>query len=176
MLRNCKASKRKRTENGCYLFKGKTIKSIQNDEDIYTKPIEFIKNKFPNESLPKNGKVINYTLKDGRITDIQGLRRMDFIIDKNGKLIIGKKHHTLGNADDVLAAGQLKVDGNGVIRILDNNSGHYRPNLEEASKYPGLFEKAGLNLDKAWINLNKYIVNDSGIIVKYENVVHRKIK
>lgn len=73
---------------------------------------------------------------------------MDFIIDKDGKLVIGKKYQMLGNADDVLVAGQLKVDANGMIRRIDNNSGHYRPTVEEALNYPSLFEKSGLNLDK----------------------------
>lgn len=99
---------------------------------------------------------------------------MDFVIDKNGKLIIGKKHQTLGNAEDVLAAGQLKVDGYGMIRRIDNNSGHYRPTVEEASKYPELFEQAGFNLDKAWLYINKYTINYSEIIIKSENVVHKK--
>lgn len=47
-----------------------------------------MKNKFPNKPLPKEGKIIDYTLNDGKIKDIQGLRRMDFVIDKNGKFKI----------------------------------------------------------------------------------------
>ena len=145
-------------------------------ETSCVKSSDFIKNKFPNEPIPNDGKIINYTLNDGKIKDIEGLRRMDFVIDKNGKLIIGKKHQTLGNAEDVSAAGQLKVDGDGMIRRIDNNSGHYRPTVDEATKYPELFEKTGFNLDNAWLDVNKYTIDDNGIIVKSENVIHRKIK
>ena len=135
-----------------------------------------IKNKFPDEELPKDGKILNYTIQDGKIKDIQGLRRMDFIIDKNGKLVIGKKHQMLGNADDVLAAGQLKVDGNGMIRRIDNQSGHYRPGIEESLNYPELFENIGLNLDKAWLDVNKYTINSNGIVVKSENIIHKRLR
>jgi hypothetical protein len=173
--KNYKTSAKKHI-NYCYCPSiGKSV-AIISDNSSYEKLSDSIKNKFPNEPLPKDGRIINYTLKAGNIKDIFGLRRMDFVIDKDGKLIIGKKHQTLGNAEDVLAAGQLKVDGYGMIRRIDNNSGHYRPTAEEASKYPELFEQAGFNLDKAWLYINKYTINYSGIIIKSEIVVHKKIK
>ncbi|NOW03250.1 hypothetical protein [Clostridium beijerinckii] len=140
------------------------------------KSSDFIKNKYPNEAIPSDGKIIDYTLKDGKIKNIQGLRRMDFVIDKSGKLIIGKKHQALGNADDVLAAGQIKVDGDGMITRIDNSSGHYRPTVEEASKYPELFEKAGLNLDKAWLEISDFELDSHGNVIGSKNIVHKKIK
>ncbi|MBE6091508.1 MAG: hypothetical protein E7206_26470 [Clostridium beijerinckii] len=173
--KNCKTSPQKHI-NYCYCPSiGKSVTIIHYNSS-YEKLSHSIKNKFPNEPLPKDGVIIDYTIKAGNIKDISGLRRMDFVIDKNGKLIIGKKHQALGNAEDVLAAGQLKLDGYGMIRRIDNNSGHYRPTVEEASKYPELFEKAGFNLDKAWLYINKYTINYSGIIIKSENVVNKKIK
>ena len=63
-----------------------------------------------------------------------------------------------------------------MIRRIDNNSGHYRPTVEDAMKYPELFEKAGFNLDKAWLDIDKYTVNKDGIIVEYEKIIHKKIK
>lgn len=43
---------------------------------------------------------------------------MDFVITTDNKLIIGNKHHYLGNGQDVLAAGQLKINGQGQIKQL----------------------------------------------------------
>lgn len=171
---NYKTSPQKHINYFYYPSMGQSVAIIPY-KTSYEKLSDSIKNKFPNEPLPKDGRIINYMLKAGNIKDISGLKRMDFVIDKNGKLIIGKKHQTLGNADDVLAAGQLKVDGDGMIRRIDNNSGHYRPTVEEALKYPELFEQAGFNLDKAWLYINKYTINYSEIIIKSENVVHKKI-
>lgn len=101
---------------------------------------------------------------------------MDFVINKDGKLIIGKKHQMLGKAEDVLAAGQLKVDGDGMIRRIDNKSGHYRPTVEEASRYPELFENTGFNLDKAWLDLDDIKVNADGNVIDTKNIIHKKVK
>lgn len=140
------------------------------------KSSNFIKNKFPDEALPSDGKILNHFIEDGKIKGINGQRRVDFVINKEGNLVLGKKHQLLGNADDVMAAGQLKIDGQGMIRRIDNRSGHYRQTVEEALKYPELFENAGLNLDKAWLNIDKYTINADGIIINSQNIVNRKIK
>ncbi|MGL5149026.1 MAG: hypothetical protein ACRC7N_00430 [Clostridium sp.] len=140
------------------------------------KSSNIIKNKFPDEALPSDGKILNHFIEDGKIKGINGQRRVDFVINKDGNLVLGKKHQLLGNADDVMAAGQLKIDGKGMIRRIDNGSGHYRPTVEEALKYPELFKNAGLNLDKAWINIDKYTISDEGIIINSKNVVNRKLK
>ncbi|MEK4429117.1 contractile injection system protein, VgrG/Pvc8 family [Paenibacillus sp. FSL M7-0802] len=135
-----------------------------------------IKNKFPNEGLPKDGKILTYTLENGRIKGINGRTQVDFVIDKNGELVIGKRHHTLGNRDEVLAAGQLKINGQGEVRRIDNKSGHYRPTVAEASKYPELFEKAGVKVKGGWIELYKFEINKSGYLTEAEKVVSKKIK
>lgn len=95
------------------------------------KSSNFIKNKFPDEALPSDGKILNHFIEDGKIKGINGQRRVDFVINKEGNLVLGKKHQLLGNADDVMAAGQLKIDGQGMIRRIDNSSGHYRPTVEK---------------------------------------------
>ena len=70
---------------------------------------KLIKNKFPSEALPSNGKVFSYEIVDGKIKVLNGLR--DFVVKKDGKLIIGKGHHLLGDRQDVQAAGQMKPIG-----------------------------------------------------------------
>ena len=140
------------------------------------KSSNFIKNKFPDEALPSDGKILNHFIEDGKIKGINGQRRVDFVINKEGNLVLGKKHQLLGNADDVMAAGQLKIDGQGMIRRIDNSSGHYRPTVEEALKYPELFENAGLNLDKAWLDIDSFKIDEWGNVIEKMKEVHRKIK
>lgn len=53
---------------------------------------------------------------------------------------------TLADKKDVLAAGQLKITGDGRVRVIDNQSGHYRPSVSEAMKFTELFRGLGLNL------------------------------
>ncbi|KJD46344.1 hypothetical protein [Paenibacillus terrae] len=115
-------------------------------------------------------------MKNGKIKGINGRTQVDFVIDKNGKLVIGKRHHTLGNRDEVLAAGQLKINGQGEVRRIDNKSGHYRPTVVEASNYPELFEKAGVKVKGGWIELYKFEINKSGYLTEAEKVVSKKIK
>lgn len=117
------------------------------------KSSNIIKNKFPDEVLPSDGKIVKHLIEDGKIKGINGQRRVDFVINKEGNLVLGKKHQLLGNADDVMASGQLKIDGQGMIRRIDNSSGHYRPTVNESINYPRLLEETGLNLDKAWLEL-----------------------
>lgn len=140
------------------------------------KSSNIIKNKFPDEALPSDGKILKQFIEDGKIKGINGQRRVDFVINEQGNLILGKKHQFLGNADDVMAAGQLKIDGQGMIRRIDNNSGHYRPTVEESLNYTDLFETAGLNLDKAWLDIDGFKVDGLGNVIEKIRVVHKKIK
>lgn len=43
-------------------------------------------------------------------------------------------------------------------------------------KYPELFEKAGFNLDKAWLHLDKFKIDSNGDVIDAKNIVHKKIK
>jgi len=107
-----------------------------------------ITNKFPDEALPPNGKVVDYYIENGKIKGINGLNEVDFVITKDGQLIIGNKHHYLGQGQDVMAPGQLKINGQGQIKRIDNLSGHYRPTVQEAMSYEDLFKNLGLDTDK----------------------------
>ena len=137
---------------------------------------ELIKNKFPDEPLPSDGKIVNYTIENGRIKGIEGLKNADFVITKDGELIIGKRHHFLGNGQDVMAAGQLKINGNGQIKGIDNLSGHYRPAVSEAMNYPDLFRNLGLDLNNTWINLYDIQINSTGDVVKLTPIYTKILK
>ncbi|MDR6553468.1 RHS repeat-associated core domain-containing protein [Paenibacillus qinlingensis] len=134
-----------------------------------------IKNKFPDEALPTDGKILSYTLENGKIKGIDGRTEVDFVVDKHGSLVIGNKHHTLGNRDEVLAAGQLKINGQGEVRRITNESGHYRPTPEEAMNYPQLLRDAGVNVKGSWLELYSYKIDTDGFIIDSTKVVSKKL-
>ncbi|MGC8638784.1 MAG: hypothetical protein ACP5XB_02765 [Isosphaeraceae bacterium] len=57
--------------------------------------------------------------------------RVNFVIDAEGRLILGMKHHhALSGGHPVGGAGHLAIDDSGVIQEIQLNfSGHYRPPL-----------------------------------------------
>jgi|LSQX01.3.fsa_nt_gb hypothetical protein len=137
---------------------------------------KLIKNKFPGEPLAKDGKVLNYTIENGKIKGINGQREVDFIIDSKGNLVIGKKHTTLANGADIQAAGQLKLNGQGNIRGINNLSGHYRPTSVEAANYPELLNNNGLSANGATMELYDFITDADGMVTKVKRTVIQKIK
>ena len=116
-----------------------------------------ISNKFPLEALDPKGKIFGVAqVVDGRVTLGAGRqipRDLDFVVTQEGQLVLGRKHTTLANGQDVLAAGRLKLTGEGQVRLINNLSGHYRPTVSEASAYPALFEKLGVNVSGARLQL-----------------------
>ncbi len=63
---------------------------------------------------------------DGRLTS----GRKAFVFDFDGWLIVGQGHHLLSGGNPVGSAGQIYVDGDGVVTEINLNfSGHYRPPL-----------------------------------------------
>ncbi len=124
-----------------------------------------ISNKFPNESMPSDGKVIDYYIENGRIKGIEGINNVDFVITLDNKFIIGNKHHYLEKGQDVLAVGQLKINGQGQIKRIDNLSGHYRPTVDEAMRYQSLFEGLELDLNKTWLEYYKIDIDTDGMVV-----------
>ncbi len=140
-----------------------------------TGEFNLIKNKFPSEALPKDGRIASYNIENGKITGLNGQRNLDFVIDTDGNLVLGKRHHTLGNRKDVLGAGQIKLDGHGQLRRIDNLSGHYRPTVPEAMNYPELFEKAGVRTKNAWLELYDMKISPDGFVEGIEKVVAKKI-
>ncbi|MDQ0172707.1 WXG100 family type VII secretion target [Paenibacillus tundrae] len=135
-----------------------------------------ISNKFPNEGYPKDGRVLTYHLESGRIKGINGRTNVDFVINKSGELIIGKRHHTLGGREDVLAAGQLTINGQGEVRKITNQSGHYRPSPEESSMYADLLRDAGVKVKSSWLELYKFDTDNDGYVTDSKPVIIKKLK
>lgn len=56
----------------------------------------------------------------------------DYVVDNEGNLIIGGGHYKLSKkAEKVKAAGEIKIDNNGKVSYLNNESGHYEPTKED---------------------------------------------
>ena len=137
---------------------------------------ELITNKFPNEEIPTDGYKLDYYISDGKIKGIDGRKgNFDFVITKDGQLLIGRKHHYLGNAEDVVAAGQIKINGKGEIKRIDNLSGHYQPTVEQAMIYQTLFEQQGLVLNNTWLEYYYIPVDSKGycgdVVLKYIKMI-----
>ncbi len=112
-------------------------------------------------------------VSNGRVTFVgnrQVPNQVDFVITTDKKLIIGKKHHFLGNRKDVLAAGMMKITGSGKIRRIDNLSGHYAPTVEEAMQFPKLLREMGFDLKGA--TFEAYHITD----VDYVRIVVETLK
>lgn len=59
---------------------------------------------------------------------------VDYVITKDGELVLGAGHyHLSGGADTVKAAGGMELKDGKVISI-DNNSGHYQPTRSDVAK------------------------------------------
>lgn len=111
--------------------------------------IQSIKNKYPDEALPSSGALWGTAkIENGLIQKIGNkgntFKDVDFVITKSGELKIGKKHHFLGNANEVEAAGTLKIV-KGKIKKISNHSGHYFPSVVEAENYPKIFRQLGID-------------------------------
>ncbi|MBC3211985.1 hypothetical protein HZI46_13485 [Serratia fonticola] len=135
-----------------------------------------IKNKFPDETLPKDGVILSHTIENGKIKGIDGKREMDFVVTQDGRLVIGEKHHLLGNAEDVLAAGEIRLNGKGQVRRLENLSGHYQPTPEEAARFPSVLRNTGLDLNNTTMNTYEFTLTPSGLVQRFEKVSTKVLK
>ena len=136
-------------------------------------PIQRIKNKHPNDPMPKDAKLdFIAEIEDGRITNRNenGMSYLrDFVVTTEGELIVGKRHHFLANTKDVEAAGMIKVV-NGKIRRLDNYSGHYFPSIKETEKFPLIFKELGLNIKGS--TLQTWYLDEKNVLQSFEKVIH----
>lgn len=129
----------------------------------------FISNKFPDEILDPFGKKFGEVqVKGGKafLTNENQIPRdqVDFVITQDNCLVIGRKHTTLSDRGDVLAAGRLTFK-NGIIRRITNESGHFRPTVEEGRRYPELFQSLGFDLTGAKFELCEFTLNSNGEVV-----------
>ncbi|MBY0204563.1 WXG100 family type VII secretion target [Paenibacillus cucumis Kampfer et al. 2016] len=152
----------------------KKTSNIKGTGDVRT--VQIIENRYPNEI--QQGKSFDYVLKNGQVKIRDGIKEVDFVIDTDGNLNVGRGHSHLANGADVQAAGKLKVDANGNVRRITNESGHYTPTTEQAKKYEQIFNSAGIKTENAWLEIYQLEVTRSGYvdIGKLKKVYSAKLK
>lgn len=119
--------------------------------------VQKIPTKYPTEPLPADGELWGIAeFENGLIKPVGNkgntFTDVDFIVTTKGELKIGKKHQFLGNAQDVEAAGTIKVIS-GKLKKISNASGHYFPTIDETMKFPEIFKKLGLDTKGASLEI-----------------------
>ena len=125
--------------------------------------VQEISNKFPSDN--QGGREFNYTIENGRIHIENGVQNVDFIIDMDGNLHIGRGHSYLASGGSVQAAGTMKVNSQGYIRLITNESGHFQPTIAQAMNYPTVLKNAGLGVDNAWIKIGEFETSMSNYVI-----------
>ena len=123
-----------------------------------SKEEKIIKNKYP--GIIKPGFKIHYVIDSGRIIVNDNFETvdncLDYIITKECELVLGLSHSYLANGEDVLAAGVIRLDSNGVVTEIKNESGHYNPTPNQTIVSIKLFEQFGIDLHGVTINNKTY--------------------
>ena len=108
------------------------------------------KNVLAKSFSPQSGYAMNYTLKEGKVVFQKGIENtgvFDFII-KDGKTMIGQGHYAMANKGKIIAgAGQISLE-NGIIKQMYQESGHYKPNIDQMKAAKKMLEKAGFKFAK----------------------------
>ena len=125
--------------------------------------VQEINNKFPDDD--QVGRQFDYTIDNGRIHIENGIQNADFIIDMDGNLKLGRGHSYLANGGNVQAAGTIKVNSQGRIRLITNESGHFQPTVSEALNYPTVFGNIGLDVNNSWIRIGEFTTSKSNYVI-----------
>ena len=125
----------------------KELNKDKKDPDIYNPSTGYFKN--PTATNLENATQNSSVYIDGKKADGQ----YTYVMDKNGKIIFGKRsnpndsakrapHPTLigGKGPEVQNAGMITFK-NGKIFSVDNHSGHYRPNIQSMGKVESALQK-----------------------------------
>jgi RHS repeat-associated protein len=127
-----------------------------------SKPVQLIQNKLP---VSKDGKLLG-TIQNGELKMLGKTKasgEFDFVVTEKGDVLLGRKHSFLSGGGDVQAAGTLKMR-NGKIVNIDNNSGHYKPNLEQSKKFKEVLSKSGVNVNDAHLKVH----DEAGKVIYHE--------
>lgn len=104
------------------------------------------------------GQAVSATIKNGKLRAGTELinENVDFVITKNGELILGDGHHFMSNrAKSVIAAGELEIE-KGVLKRVSNQSGHYQPSEDVLrTKFLSYLKDLGVDISKATTTTEK---------------------
>ena len=112
------------------------------------------RNKFPTDAIDTPRVASIPRLRSG-----QKVGRFNYVVTREGRLIIGHKfnepgggHIDLAGGDPVQAAGEVKIV-KGEIKYIDNSSGHYLPDGPSAqTATENAFQQAGFDTQGKYVN------------------------
>ncbi|MEK3966071.1 MULTISPECIES: hypothetical protein [unclassified Paenibacillus] len=136
------------------------VKAVEGTGNV--KPVQQINNRFPNDI--QTGKEFSFNIENGYLKNNSGLSEVDFVVDMNGKLHIGRGHSFLANGESVQAAGKLKLNNQGQVRSISNLSGHYTPSIEQAKLFSQVLEQIGVKTKNAWLEIYTIETTPSGYV------------
>lgn len=106
-----------------------------------------------------------------------GIKEVDFIVDMDGNLHIGRGHSFLAGGGDVQAAGTIKVNSEGFVRNITNASGHYAPTLEQGKLFPDILNSMEIRTTNAWLELGDYYFTPSGYVdTRKSSIISQQLK
>ena len=93
-------------------------------------------------SLPisKVGKILG-RIRNGKIVlngKANATGKFDYVVTKDGEILLGRKHTFMSGGQDVYAAGELKLRDGKIVEV-NNLSGHYMPGAEDSNNFLGVF-------------------------------------
>jgi filamentous hemagglutinin len=129
----------------------------QPEEVAENNPVQFV-NQFPEDDVG----VPIQTFTSEQISRSTFSRKLNYVVDADGSLVLGRVNDALGGGhidiargNPALAAGEVRIV-NGKIISVDNSSGHYLPTgpsaqraAERAFRNAG-FDISGKYIEKVW--------------------------
>jgi RHS repeat-associated protein len=95
-------------------------------------------------SKQDNARALAFSIDNGSIKGLES-GTYDFVITTEGELKIGSGHFGLADeASTVKGAGEIYIDAEGKVQMVNNNSGHYQPNSQQLLMQAKLLKAAGL--------------------------------
>lgn len=70
----------------------------------------------------------------------------------------------------------MKINSQGYIRLITNESGHFQPTTTQALNYPTVFKNAGLNIKNTWIRINEFQTLKSNYVINSKVLYNGLIK
>ena len=132
-----------------YHVVGKELRKDKKDSDIYSSQTGYFKN--PTATNLEDGIRGNSIYYQDTNTKAHGL--LTYVMTKNGDIVFGKRsnpnnsqgrspHPTLvgGKNPEVQCAGMIRFK-NGKIFSIDNQSGHFRPNIKSLEKVTAVLDE-----------------------------------
>lgn len=143
---------------GDYVFAGIGVMLPMVGGSAVKKMLEGVADIVVKNTTKQSGYLLDFTVKDGSIA-FKGQKNpegtYDFVITTDGELRIGSRHYTLSEgAESVKGAGQVYINKGGKIEVVDNFSGHYKPDRIELINQTKILQAAGL-LEKGAVAVDK---------------------